>query len=57
VLAAGHARLVAPSLAIASGEATDTLSRHTAADGVPHFNFKKFKLTEYLKLEVSLTSS
>jgi hypothetical protein len=55
VLAAGHARLVAPSLAIASGEATDTLSRHTAADGVPHFNFKKFKLTEYLK--VSLTSS
>ncbi len=32
---AGHARLVAPSLAIASGEATYTL-RHHAADGVPH---------------------
>ena len=33
---ASHARLVAPSLAIASGEATYTLRRH-AADSVPHF--------------------
>ena len=33
---ASHARLVAPSRAIASGDATYTLRRH-AADGVPHF--------------------
>ena len=43
-----HARLVAPSLAIASGEATYTLRRH-AADGIPHKFRTKFVVAPGMK--------